>query len=186
MISWRTSRTRVSASRRVVVDSWPSHDAVGGFFFEFEAVRTELTEMLRAGEATGLTPSGGRPGGAALRRRAADGGGEAAARAVEEDPGDGSGAASSVSRRRRGGRDAAAASATHVVAVTACGVGLRLAPTASRGYGVTAVRERLTAPQTRRPRTATASRNLMMGIECRTPTKIGPRNSRWPKRASRP
>ena len=28
-------------------DSWPSHDDVGGFFFEFEAVRTA---MLRAGE----------------------------------------------------------------------------------------------------------------------------------------
>ena len=29
--------------------SCPSHDAVGGFFFEEEAVRTALTEMLRAG-----------------------------------------------------------------------------------------------------------------------------------------
>ena len=46
----------ISASRRVVVfsllqyDSCPSHDDVGGFFFDFEAIRTALTEMLRAGE----------------------------------------------------------------------------------------------------------------------------------------
>ena len=45
----------ISASRRVVVfslhsnDSCPSHDDVGGLFFEFEAIRTDLTEMLRAG-----------------------------------------------------------------------------------------------------------------------------------------
>ena len=45
----------ISASRRVVVfslhsnDSCPSHDDVGGFFFEFEAIRTASTEMLRAG-----------------------------------------------------------------------------------------------------------------------------------------
>jgi hypothetical protein len=45
----------ISASRRVVVfslhsnDSWPSHEAGGGFFVEFEAIRTDLTEMLRAG-----------------------------------------------------------------------------------------------------------------------------------------
>ena len=45
----------ISASRRVVVssllqyDSCPSHDDVGGFFFDFEAIRTDLTEMLRAG-----------------------------------------------------------------------------------------------------------------------------------------
>ena len=32
------------------MDSCPSHDDVGGFFFEFEAVRTDLTEMLRAGK----------------------------------------------------------------------------------------------------------------------------------------
>ena len=38
----------------------------------------------------------------------------------------------------------------------------------------------------RRPRTATASRNMMMGTEFRTPTRIARRNSRWPKRASRP
>ena len=30
-------------------DSWSSHDAGGRFFFEFEAVRTALTETLRAG-----------------------------------------------------------------------------------------------------------------------------------------
>ena len=68
--------------------------------------------MLRAGEATGLTPSGGRPGGAALRRRAAHGGGEAAARAVEEDPGHGSGAASHVWGRE-----------LYAIAATAWGVG---------------------------------------------------------------
>ncbi len=45
----------ISASRRVEVpslpqyDSCPSHDDVGGFFFDFEAIRTALTEMLRAG-----------------------------------------------------------------------------------------------------------------------------------------
>ena len=45
----------ISASRRVEApsrhrrDSCPSHDDVGGLFFEFEAVRTDLTEMLRAG-----------------------------------------------------------------------------------------------------------------------------------------
>ena len=31
------------------MDSFPSDEVVGGFFFEFEAVRTALTEMLRAG-----------------------------------------------------------------------------------------------------------------------------------------
>ena len=30
-------------------DSCPSHDDVGGFFFDFEAIRTALTKMLRAG-----------------------------------------------------------------------------------------------------------------------------------------
>ena len=45
----------ISASRRVEApsrhrrDSCPSDDDVGGFFFYFEAVRTDLTEMLRAG-----------------------------------------------------------------------------------------------------------------------------------------
>jgi hypothetical protein len=48
----------ISASRRVVVaslpwmDSCPSHHEVGGFFVDFEAVRTALTEMLRAGGST--------------------------------------------------------------------------------------------------------------------------------------
>ena len=48
---------RISASRRVETpslpqyDSWPSHDDVGGFFFDFEAIRTDLTEMLRAGSS---------------------------------------------------------------------------------------------------------------------------------------
>ena len=48
----------ISASRRVEApslpqyDSWPSHFHESGFFFEFEAVRTELTEMLRAGAWT--------------------------------------------------------------------------------------------------------------------------------------
>ena len=46
----------ISASRRVEVpsrhrrDSCPSHNEVDGFFSEFEAIRTELTEMLRAGD----------------------------------------------------------------------------------------------------------------------------------------
>ncbi len=46
----------ISASRRVEApslhsnDSWPSHDDVGGFFFDFGAVRTV---MLRAGPDTG-------------------------------------------------------------------------------------------------------------------------------------
>ena len=45
----------ISASRRVVValllqyDSCPSHHEVGGFFFDFEAIRTV---MLRAGAIT--------------------------------------------------------------------------------------------------------------------------------------
>ena len=38
----------ISASR-CVEDSCPSHDDVGGFFVDFEAIRTDLTEMLRAG-----------------------------------------------------------------------------------------------------------------------------------------
>jgi hypothetical protein len=45
----------ISASRRVETPSLhsnassPGEQAVGGLFFEFEAVRTDLTEMLRAG-----------------------------------------------------------------------------------------------------------------------------------------
>ena len=47
-------RSQISASRRVEVpslqyDSCPSHDDVGGLVFEFEAIWTALTEMLRAG-----------------------------------------------------------------------------------------------------------------------------------------
>ena len=51
-------RSQISASRRVEVpslpwmDSCPSHHEVGGFFVDFEAVRTALTEMLRAGGST--------------------------------------------------------------------------------------------------------------------------------------
>ena len=36
-------------SSRHRCDSCPSDEVVGGFFFDFEAVRTDLTEMLRAG-----------------------------------------------------------------------------------------------------------------------------------------
>ena len=47
----------ISASRRVEAPSLHSNASspgvmdVGGVFFEFEAVRTALTEMLRAGDA---------------------------------------------------------------------------------------------------------------------------------------
>jgi len=40
---------RFEVLRRHRRDSYPSHDDVGRFFFAFEAVRTALTEMLRAG-----------------------------------------------------------------------------------------------------------------------------------------
>ena len=46
----------VGSRRPVVRDSCPSHDAVGGFFFEFEAVRTA---MLRAGRDVFQSKSGG-------------------------------------------------------------------------------------------------------------------------------
>ena len=40
---------RPVVSRRHRRDSCPSHFHESGFFFEFEAIRTDLTEMLRAG-----------------------------------------------------------------------------------------------------------------------------------------
>ena len=49
----------ISASRRVEAPSRsrraspPGEEVVGGFFFDFEAVRTDLTEMLRAGRRRG-------------------------------------------------------------------------------------------------------------------------------------
>ena len=53
MIRNETTVPRVRSRRPVVwshaIDSCPSHDAGGGFFFEEEAIRTALTEMLRAG-----------------------------------------------------------------------------------------------------------------------------------------
>jgi len=55
----------ISASRRVVVvslhpnDSCPSHDDVGGLFFEFEAVRTESSAPRRYGQ--GLAREGESP-----------------------------------------------------------------------------------------------------------------------------
>ncbi len=54
-----TSAGMISASRGAAApsrhrrDSCPSDEAVGGFFFDFEAVRTDLTEMLRAGDMAG-------------------------------------------------------------------------------------------------------------------------------------
>ena len=54
----------ISASRCVETpsrhrrDSCPSDEVVGGFFFEFEAVRTALTEMLRAGTNDGRAGAG--------------------------------------------------------------------------------------------------------------------------------
>ena len=49
---------RISASRGAAApsrhrrDSCPPDEVVGGFFFDFEAIRTDLTEMLRAGTCT--------------------------------------------------------------------------------------------------------------------------------------
>ena len=39
---------RVEAPSRHLHESCPSDEVVGGLFFDFEAVRTDLTEMLRA------------------------------------------------------------------------------------------------------------------------------------------
>ena len=50
----------IAASRRVVVSSLhsnassPGEEVVGGLFFDFEGVRTDLTEMLRAGRTESL------------------------------------------------------------------------------------------------------------------------------------
>ena len=53
--NWFDAQSAISASRCVEApsrrrrDSCPSHNEVGGFFVDIEAVRTALTEMLRAG-----------------------------------------------------------------------------------------------------------------------------------------
>ncbi len=54
---------RPAAPSRHRCDSWPSHDGVGGLLFDFEAVRTDLTEMLRAGPGGSRGPADGLRGG---------------------------------------------------------------------------------------------------------------------------
>ena len=45
---------RVEAPSRHLHESSPGEEVVGGLFFDFEGVRTDLTEMLRAGRPESL------------------------------------------------------------------------------------------------------------------------------------